>query len=85
MSCSRSFGVCPRCGRRGNLTPTTNQPYQVPNASETGSGLELRKYQGQFLCPICIEDLKDEIEDQKRINADSRFQSTLSGLGFQKS
>jgi hypothetical protein len=47
--------------------------------------MELRKYQGQFLCPICIEDLKDEIEDQKRINADSRFQSTLSGLGFQKS
>lgn len=48
------FGICPRCGRRG---------YDIDSdtlVSTASTGYELKEYDGEWLCQLCINELEDK-------------------------
>ena len=80
-----TFGVCTRCGRRGNMEPATNQPYQVANYGEVGHGYELKDFRGVKLCKWCIEQIQDDEHSAKQVELDQRDQELRAKLGYRKS
>ena len=83
---SITFGVCPRCGRRGTLEPSSVLPYQVPSdTGEVGHGFELESFRGQNLCKWCIETIEDDEESAKQVELDRRDQELRAKLGYRKS
>lgn len=49
------FGICSRCGRKG---------YFVSDSTSTPqSGYELKEYEGEWLCQLCINELEDKKHD----------------------
>ena len=63
------FGKCPRHGGGG---------YDA-DAEEAGSGMRLYEYNGEYLCRLCIEELKDQAHDRmenERFRQDEQFRES---------
>lgn len=80
-----TFGVCPECGRRGNMEPTSLEDYQSENNGEVGHGYELKLFRGRYLCKLCIEKIEDDEESQRQVELDNRDQELRSKCGFRRS
>ena len=83
---SITFGRCPRCGNSGKDNPSPGTA-DAPARDSVGNGWELKKYRGNYLCPICIIEVKDledqdivvpKYEDTARFLAQAGFQKTIT-------
>lgn len=73
------FGICERCGRKGNdIDPDTEE-------STASTGYYLKEYEGKLLCRLCIIELEDEehrkvvddkLQEQDRFRARAGFEKT---------
>jgi hypothetical protein len=56
------FGICQVCGADGRDQTVGLTSADAAARDLTGNGIELKKYLGRFLCPICIQDAKADAE-----------------------
>jgi len=64
------FGLCERCGLGGRDAAT----------AELLSGYELKEYDGEWLCQICINELDDRKQDDINLEQqieDERFRKSI--------
>ena len=66
------FGICPRCGRGG-----------VDKSSGSAlTGYELKLYQGEWLCQLCINYLEDLAHDELSIDRIIEEEKAREQAGF---
>ena len=72
-----TYGICEQCGQRdadqndSNITDADSTPTEL-----TGTGTKLEKFEGRWLCPLCIADAKairDTAKVARKIAADEKF------------
>lgn len=52
------FGICQVCGSDGRDQTENLTGADAEARDTTGNGVELEKYKGRYLCPICIKEEK---------------------------
>lgn len=82
-----TFGKCPRCGSDGGDYPAADisNADSDSNLETTGNGVKLELFRGDWLCPMCIKEIKADEETEamvKKQNAAERFRGRA---GFRKS
>ena len=66
------FGICQRCGRGGT------------EDSSALTGYELKLYDGEWLCQLCINQLEDKKRDEIAQEHDIEEESFRNSIGFTK-
>lgn len=64
------FGLCERCGQGGRDAATAEQL----------SGYELKEYEGEWLCIVCINEFDDRKQDELNLEQqreDDRFKQSI--------
>ncbi len=82
------FGICQRCGSDGRSQSDDLTGADAPASETTGNGVELEKFRGQYLCPVCINEIKNEGQSlrsatkhaaEERFRAQAGFVQTIEG------
>lgn len=78
------FGYCDRCGSKGADYPATELTTADAQTSldTTGGGVELERYKGQWLCPLCVIEVKGEAISYNRRDKHAQAESFRDKAGF---
>ena len=72
------IGICQVCGTDGRDQTADLTGADAPARALTGNGIELEKFEGKLLCPVCINEAKANREtanDIKKQIESNRFRS----------
>lgn len=81
-----SFGKCQRCGGSGADYPASqlSSADSTSNLDTTGNGVKLELYQGKWLCPMCIKEIKANAESLRHQKKADRSETFRNKAGFSK-
>ena len=65
------FGICPRCGRTG-----------LDESGNKLTGYELRLYEGEWMCTLCIIQLQDLEFDKVATEKEIEFHQFKHAIGM---
>lgn len=78
-----TFGICPICG--GSAGDDADAEGADASARDTdGNGTELILFRGEYICPVCKEDILAEEESLKAADARAEEEQFRSQAGFTK-
>lgn len=66
------FGVCPVCGRTGKDSDDDSNL----------TGYELKEYQGQYMCTLCIIQLQDQEHDEAATEREIEWLQFKNSIGM---
>ena len=68
------FGICPRCRRGG----------RDEESGAALTGYELKEYNGQYLCVLCIQEIEDKAHTEEEVKKQRREQIFRQQAGVEK-
>ena len=83
------FGICQVCGAKGG--PQTDSLTSADAAARStsgedgydpGNGVVLEKYKGKFMCPVCINDAKNNTESLRSAKKHAGEEKFRGKAGF---
>ena len=82
-----TFGTCKRCGGKGADYPASqlSSADSTSDLDTTGNGVELKLFRGDYLCPMCIQDIKNEEQSKRHASKHRDTETFLGKSGFTKS
>ena len=76
------FGICQKCGGKGADQVSGLTSADASARDTSGNGLELEEYDGKYLCPMCIANLKADEESMEKARQAAEDQKFMGKAGF---
>ncbi len=78
----RTFGICPRCGRRASMTVGTG--CDAGGRDEDGAGYDLHKFRGEYMCFLCKQEILKDEQSLMMAEKHATEEQFRSSVGFSK-
>lgn len=82
-----TFGKCPRCGANGGDYPAADisDADSDSNLEVVGNGVKLELFRGDWLCPMCVKEIKQDEESRKHAKKHADAERFRGRAGFSNS
>lgn len=79
-----TFGKCSRCGNSGAdyAASELSSADATSDLDTTGNGVKLEKFRGEWLCPMCIKEIKQDEESIRHAKRHADTERFRGRAGF---